>query len=72
MIEEGLLDRAGKPVDAAYACTSTRRRAVRQSASRRGPTGAAADEVKVACVGAGGHGSDRTGPRTRSRWPAKW
>jgi amidohydrolase len=58
MLDEGLLDVAGRPVDAAYALH------VASSADpygvwcgRPGPMFAACDELNVRVVGAGGHGS---------------
>ena len=58
MIEEGLLEVAGRPVDAAYALhvySSEHPRGM--WFGRPGPLMAAADEVKVRIVGEGGHGS---------------
>jgi amidohydrolase len=58
MIEEGLLDAAGRPVDAAYALHVASSEYPRgQWFSRPGPVYAAADEVRVRVVGTGGHGS---------------
>jgi amidohydrolase len=58
MLEEGLLDVAGRRVDAAYALhVYSADIPFGQWASRRGTTGAAADEVKVRVIGRGGHGS---------------
>jgi amidohydrolase len=58
MIEEGLLDVAGRRVDAAYALhVYSNDEPFGQWASRAGTTGAAADEVKVRVLGQGGHGS---------------
>ncbi len=58
MIEEGVLDAAGRPVDYAYGLhvlSSVLPRSV--FASRRGPLMAAADGLFVRVMGAGGHGS---------------
>ncbi len=58
MLDEGLLEVAGRRVDAAYALhVYSAEIPFGQWASRRGTTGAAADEVKVRVVGVGGHGS---------------
>jgi hippurate hydrolase len=58
MLEEGLLDVAGRRVDACYALhVYSNDIPFGQWASRSGPTGAAADEVKVRVIGQGGHGS---------------
>jgi amidohydrolase len=58
MIAEGLLDVAGRRVDACYALHVYSADFPRgQWASRPGTTGAAADEVKVRVLGVGGHGS---------------
>ncbi len=58
MIAEGLLDAAGRPVDAAYALHVASSEYPRgQWYSRPGPVYAAADEVRVRVVGRGGHGS---------------
>ena len=74
MIEEGLLDVAGRRVDACIrAARLLRRRPFGQWASRPGRTGAAADEVKVRVHRARAvTGRRRTGRRTRSRSPARW
>ncbi|WP_329058758.1 M20 metallopeptidase family protein [Amycolatopsis sp. NBC_01480] len=58
MIEEGVLNAAGRPVDAAYGLhvsASRHKRGV--FTSRPGPLMAASEAVKVRVVGAGGHGS---------------
>lgn len=58
MLREGLLEVAGRRVDAAYALhVYSADVPFGQWASRPGRTGAAADEVKVRVVGKGGHGS---------------
>jgi amidohydrolase len=58
MIGEGLLDVAGRRVDAAYALhVFSADEPFGQWASRPGTTGASADEVKVRVIGRGGHGS---------------
>ncbi|MFY9916633.1 MAG: M20 family metallopeptidase [Nocardioidaceae bacterium] len=58
MLEEGLLEVAGRRVDAAYALhVYSADVPFGQWASRPGTTGAAADEVKVRVHGVGGHGS---------------
>ncbi len=58
MIAEGLLDVAGRHVDACYALhVYSADLPFGQWASRPGATGAAADEVKVRVIGQGGHGS---------------
>lgn len=58
MIAEGLLDVAGRPVDAAYALhVASSEYPNGQWFGRPGPLFAAADEVHVRVVGAGGHGS---------------
>jgi hippurate hydrolase len=58
MIREGLLEAAGKRVDAAYALhVSSSDFPFGQWFSRPGTTGAAADEVRVRVIGRGGHGS---------------
>ncbi len=58
MLDEGLLDIAGRRVDAAYALhVYSAELPFGQWASRPGTTGAAADEVKVRVLGVGGHGS---------------
>lgn len=58
MIREGLLDAAGRRVDAAYALhVISAELPFGQWYSRPGTTGAAADEVRVRVVGRGGHGS---------------
>ena len=66
MIAEGLLDAAGRPVDAAYALhVASSEYPLGQWFGRPGPVYAAADEVRVRVVGVGGHGSlaaPREGP----------
>jgi hippurate hydrolase len=58
MIDEGLLDVAGRPVVAAYAMHVASSEYPRgQWFSRPGPVYAAADEVRVRVIGTGGHGS---------------
>ena len=58
MIAEGLLDAAGRPVDAAYALhVASSEYPNGQWFARPGPLFAAADEVRIRVVGAGGHGS---------------
>ncbi|MGO4342930.1 M20 family metallopeptidase [Pedococcus sp. 2YAF34] len=58
MIAEGLLDAAGRRVDAAYALhVFSSEHPLGQWFGRPGPLMAAADEVKVRVVGEGGHGS---------------
>ena len=58
MIREGLLEAAGKRVDAAYALhVSSSDFPFGLWFSRPGTTGAAADEVSVRVIGRGGHGS---------------
>jgi amidohydrolase len=58
MIDEGLLEAAGRRVDACYALhVSSADYPFGQWFSRPGTTGAAADEVKVRVIGQGGHGS---------------
>jgi amidohydrolase len=58
MIREGLLEAAGRRVDAAYALhVSSSDFPFGQWTSRLGTTGAAADEVRVRVIGQGGHGS---------------
>lgn len=58
MIDEGLLDAAGRRVDAAYALHVYSSEHPRGTwFGRPGPLMAAADEVYVRIVGAGGHGS---------------
>ena len=59
MIEEGLLEAAGRPVDAAYAMHVTSAEyPLGQWFSRPGPIMAAADTVSITVRGAGGHGSE--------------
>ncbi|WP_457255616.1 M20 metallopeptidase family protein [Pedococcus sp. P5_B7] len=58
MIDEGLLDVAGRRVDAAYALhVYSSEHPLGTWFGRPGPLMAAADEVKVRVVGEGGHGS---------------
>lgn len=58
MIREGLLEAAGRRVDACYALhVYSADFPFGMFASRPGTTGAAADEVKVRVIGQGGHGS---------------
>jgi hippurate hydrolase len=58
MLREGLLEAAGRRVDAAYALhVYSADLPFGQWASKPGTTGAAADEVKVRVIGQGGHGS---------------
>jgi amidohydrolase len=58
MIDEGLLDAAGRRVDAAYALhVYSSEHPLGTWFGRPGPLMAAADEVKVRVVGEGGHGS---------------
>jgi amidohydrolase len=58
MIAEGLLEAAGRPVDAAYALhVASSEYPFGQWFARPGPIYAAADEVRVRVVGTGGHGS---------------
>ena len=58
MIAEGLLEAAGRRVDAAYALhVFSSEHPLGQWFGRPGPLMAAADEVKVRVVGEGGHGS---------------
>jgi hippurate hydrolase len=58
MIEEGLLDAAGRPVDAAYCLhVAAAGRPLGTWSSRPGVCGAASDELVVRVVGRGGHGS---------------
>lgn len=58
MIREGVLEAAGRPVDAAYALhVSSSQHPLGQWYSRSGPVFAAADEVRVRVLGQGGHGS---------------
>jgi amidohydrolase len=58
MIAEGLLEAAGRRVDAAYALhVYSSEHPLGQWFGRPGPLMAAADEVKVRVVGEGGHGS---------------
>jgi hippurate hydrolase len=58
MIAEGLLDAAGRPVDAAYALhVASSEYPNGQWFGRPGPLFAAADEVRIRVVGEGGHGS---------------
>jgi amidohydrolase len=58
MIDEGLLDAAGRRVDAAYALhVYSSDHPLGTWFGRPGPLMAAADEVKVRVVGEGGHGS---------------
>jgi amidohydrolase len=58
MIDEGLLDAAGRRVDAAYALhVYSSEHPLGTWFGRPGPLMAAADEVLVRVVGAGGHGS---------------
>jgi hippurate hydrolase len=58
MIAEGLLDAAGRPVDAAYALhVASSEYRFGQWFARPGPIFAAADEVRVRVLGKGGHGS---------------
>ncbi|HEY7042667.1 MAG TPA: M20 family metallopeptidase [Nocardioidaceae bacterium] len=58
MIREGLLDVAGRRVDAAYALhVSSSDEPFGQWFSRRGTSGASADSVTVRVLGTGGHGS---------------
>ncbi|HEX5427203.1 MAG TPA: hypothetical protein VFX00_02680, partial [Pedococcus sp.] len=73
MIDEGLLDAAGRRVDAAYALhVYSSEHPLGTWFGRPGPLMAAADEVRVRVVGEGGHGRSRSAPRTRSRWRARW
>jgi hippurate hydrolase len=58
MIEEGLLDIAGRRVDAAYCLhVMSSERPLGVWFSRPGPLMAASDELTVRVIGAGGHGS---------------
>jgi amidohydrolase len=58
MIREGVLDAAGRPLDAAYGLHVTSSMFPKGVfASRPGPLMAASDELDVRVVGAGGHGS---------------
>jgi amidohydrolase len=58
MIAEGLLEAAGRPVDAAYALhVASSEHPFGQWFGRPGPLFAAADEVRVRVLGRGGHGS---------------
>ena len=58
MIEEGLLDVAGRPVDAAYALhVMSSEHPLGQWVSRPRELMSAVDRVKIRVVGAGGHGS---------------
>ena len=58
MIDEGLLDAAGRPVDAAYCLhVMSSGRPIGTWFSRPGPLWAASDEFVVRVVGVGGHGS---------------
>ncbi len=58
MIEEGLLEAAGRPVDAAYAVhVFSSERPLGVWFGRPGPQMAAADEIHVTVHGRGGHGS---------------
>ena len=58
MIEEGLLQAAGRPVDAAYCLhVMSAGRPFGTWFSRPGPCGASSDELVVRVVGEGGHGS---------------
>jgi len=57
MIDEGVLDAAGRRADAAYALHVTSARAAGIFATRPGPLLAAAGVLKVTVRGAGGHGS---------------
>ena len=58
MIDEGLLDIAGRPVDAAYCLhVMSSGRPLGVWFSRPGPLMAASDEFVVRVIGAGGHGS---------------
>lgn len=58
MIAEGLLDAAGRPVDAAYALhVFSSELALGQWCSRPGPLMAGADTVQIEVHGRGGHGS---------------
>jgi amidohydrolase len=58
MIHEGLLEVAGRPVDAAYTLhVMSSGRPFGTWFSRPGPCGAASDEFVVRVVGVGGHGS---------------
>ncbi|MBU3063046.1 amidohydrolase [Nocardia sp. NEAU-G5] len=58
MIEEGVLDAAGKPLDAAYAIhVAANRLPHGMLASRPGTVSTASDVLRVTVVGRGGHGS---------------
>jgi len=58
MIEEGVLEAAGRPVDAAFGLhVMSSMLPHGQFASRRGPLMAASDGLFVRVIGAGGHGS---------------
>ena len=58
MIEEGLLEAAGRPVDAAYTLhVMSAGHPLGTWFSRPGPCGAASDEFVARVVGVGGHGS---------------
>jgi amidohydrolase len=58
MIDEGVLDAAGRPVDAAYGLHVLSAMVPnRHFTSRRGPLMAASDGLFVRVIGAGGHGS---------------
>ncbi|MGZ4590070.1 MAG: M20 metallopeptidase family protein [Actinomycetes bacterium] len=58
MISEGVLEAAGRPVDAAYALhVSSSEHPLGQWFGRVGPIFAAADEVRIRVIGRGGHGS---------------
>ena len=58
MIAEGLLDAAGRPIDAAYSLhVASSEYPKGQWFGRPGPLFAAADEARVRVIGVGGHGS---------------
>jgi amidohydrolase len=58
MVQEGLLEAAGRPVDAAYALhVASSEYPFGQWFARPGPIFASADEVRVRVIGRGGHGS---------------
>lgn len=73
MIDEGVLDAAGKPLDAAFALhVSANRLPGGWVASRPGTVMTASDVLRVTVQGAGGHGAAPHHARTRFPRSARW
>jgi amidohydrolase len=74
MIDEGVLDAAGRRPAAAYALHVTSNKLpCGMFSTRPGPMLAAADQITVTVHGRGGHASQpHRAPRTRSRPPPRW